>query len=130
GRRKAGSFVAPCRSGWRRGDRHPVAVSYTTRDPTVRRHPRWSHVSVVLCAPRSAAGRSTGTSFGRLTGAADPGGTVASQPVPAEQVLLDQMVPAAAPAHLDNVDLELAVGHRQDRQLGFGPGLSGGLLEL
>src|SRR5207247_9881818 len=48
----------------------------------------------------------------------------------AEQVLLDEVVPAAAAAHLHHVDLELTDGHRQHVQFCLAAGLPGRLPEL
>src|SRR5262249_48529653 len=50
--------------------------------------------------------------------------------VRAQQVLLDEVVPAAAAAHLDDIHPKLTERHRQRGQLRQPAGLPGGLLEL
>ena len=55
---------------------------------------------------------------------------VGGQRVPAEHVLLGQVIPRARAAHLHDEHLELTQSHRQDGELGQLSGLPGGLLEF
>src|SRR6266508_3888605 len=70
-------------------------------------------------APRASLGSLAAHSRPRTpTGASGARGAACRQCRPAEQVLLDEVVPTAAPAHLHHIHLELTERHRQHGQLG------------
>src|SRR6266508_3973058 len=71
-------------------------------------------------APRASLGSLAAHSRPRTpTGASGARGAACRQCRPAEQVLLDEVVPTAAPAHLHHIHLELTERHRQHGQLGL-----------
>src|SRR6266511_3447208 len=82
-------------------------------------------------APRASLGSLAAHSRPRTpTGASGARGAACRQCRPAEQVLLDEVVPTAAPAHLHHIHLELTERHRQHGQLGLAARLARRLPEL